>query len=485
MGTGFLWSWDSKPHSQIVDAALTIVSERDRMPQRLGAETWRLRYYVQMADWRDSFIAVSDNWATRTDTFGTVYAQFYANDYLLFPAAPVQFDHAPPGVLGAYHPFFLRALQALRTESSANAARWMGSLLHFVTDSGSPPHALGIHGELHTKMESWLDASRIDLTGYKPQLLGATDEEAAQGLVKRMNGLIAFSKLQAERMLPFAQADDRPHVEPLALESATETAKVTADVIHTLMTLAAQPPPRSGASLVAEVSAPPVTGMDMVGAKLMLIGTNYSTLAELSAIPANAHRGSWYPSSSFIAESEKLVKESVAYKGRFFFRNLPPGSYRGILERVGARPLFVGPLVLRAGQTLHAAWQLQPADCPGNLVRNPDFAVCWILPNIPDHWRFDKPHVQWLSDNMPVDAGEHYRAGYYGNGATSASVKLQWMDASWKPLDTPLMELPSGTTPAKGIDVVAPLKAVYARIVVDGSESPAASLHFVFLIRGN
>jgi len=31
--------------------------------------------------------------------------------------------------------------------------------LHFVTDTGSPPHALVYKGDIHTKMENWLDAS--------------------------------------------------------------------------------------------------------------------------------------------------------------------------------------------------------------------------------------------------------------------------------------------------------------------------------------
>ena len=455
----YLWSWDSKPHSQIVDAAVNLLSEKDHLPQRLGDETWRLRYYVQMADWRDCFVSASDHWTIRTENFEKVYTQFYANDYLLFPAAPSQFDHAPPGVLGAYHPFFLRALQALRTESPANAARWVGSLLHFVTDSGSPPHALGIHGQLHTKMESWLDASRIDLTGYDPQLLGPSDEEAAQGLIKRMNGLIAFSKLRAERMLPFAEANDRPHVEPIGMESATECAKVSADVIHTLVTLAWEAPKGKGASLIAEVSAPPVAGMDVLPAKLMLLGTNYSTL------------------------SEPLVEGSHAYRGSFSFRNLPPGTYQGVVERIGARPLFVGPLVLRPRRALHLSWQLQPSHPSANLIRNPDFGTSWAVPDTPDHWRFDKPHGQWLSDNTPVDAGERYRAGYQAKDITVPSVRLQWMEAHWKPLDTPLVELSSNATTPDGMELVAPPKAVYARCIVEGSKSPADSVQWVFLTR--
>ena len=479
----YLWSWDSKPHSQIVDATVNLVFEKDHLPQRLGIETWRLRYYVQMADWRDCFVSAADDWSDRTQDFGKVYAQFYADDYLLFPAAPYQLDHAAPGAYLAYRPFFLRSLQALRTESPANAARWIGSLLHFVTDSGSPPHVLLIHGDLHVKMEGWLDASRIDLTGYDPQLLGPSDEEAAQGLVQRMTCLIEFSTLRAKRMLPFAQANDRPHVEPIGLECATECSKVSADVIHTLMALTGKAPEGKGASLIAEVSAPQVAGMDVVPAKLILLGTNYSTLSELSAIPSNTYRGSFWPSSSFSAESENLVKESSVYRGNFSFRNLPPGTYQGVVERIGARPLFVGPLVLRPGPALHLSWQLQPSDPPGNIIRNPDFRICWAVSDAPDHWLFDKPHGYWLSGNTPVDAGTHYRAGYQAKGVTVPSVRLQWMEAHWKALNTPLVELSSIATKPNGVELVAPPKATFARCIVDGAKSPADSVQGVFLTR--
>ena len=53
------------------------------------------------------------------------------------------------------------AAPALLSESPANAARWLGSLLHFVEDTGSPPHAAEIRGPLHIKMENWIDAGKI------------------------------------------------------------------------------------------------------------------------------------------------------------------------------------------------------------------------------------------------------------------------------------------------------------------------------------
>ena len=46
---------------------------------------------------------------------------------------------------------------------------------------------------MHTKLENWVDAKAIAIDGYHPQLLGKTDDEAAAGFSKRMDGLIAFS----------------------------------------------------------------------------------------------------------------------------------------------------------------------------------------------------------------------------------------------------------------------------------------------------
>src|SRR5581483_228128 len=305
-----LAGWGDKPHADITDAALSVIPPEDEL-LRLGPEAYRLRMYVHLADWVESLVEVNERWEIGGVTFLSPSASFYTNDYLNFPASPRPNEHGLPGVRNTYRPFFARALQALRTESPANAARWTGTLLHYITDTGSPPHAAEIKGELHTKMENWLDASRIDMQGYRPQLLGASDAEASDGLVRRMEGLIAFSKERAERLRPLAESNNRPACEPIALESATETAKVTAGAIHTLLHLIVRAP--GGAELEADVTAPKFPLSQTMPAKLVLLGTNFSTLSDL----AEARRD--------------------GYQGVLHLRNLPPGTYRPVISRPGSK----------------------------------------------------------------------------------------------------------------------------------------------------
>src|SRR5581483_8282335 len=94
------------------------------------------------------------------------------------------------------------------------------------------------------------------LRDYRPQLLGRDDASAVAGLERRMDGLIARNAAIAKRMVPYADANDRARVEPLALDCAEETARVTADVLHTLLVLSGPQSATDGTSLVAFVTAP-------------------------------------------------------------------------------------------------------------------------------------------------------------------------------------------------------------------------------------
>jgi hypothetical protein len=69
--------------------------------------------------------------------------------------------------------FFSRALQALRTESVPNAGRWIGALLHFTEDCGSPAVAADISGDLRGKLEA--------LVARRPFTFRATSRSCSAG----------------------------------------------------------------------------------------------------------------------------------------------------------------------------------------------------------------------------------------------------------------------------------------------------------------
>jgi hypothetical protein len=447
-----LLAWGGTSHSLIVDAALTSIPAQDRITLRLGSEVRHLRNTVEMADWVNSLIVTHENWHVTTEDFPFVSSEYFGNDYLLFPAAPHVYSHVMPQVAETYTPFFLRTLQALRTEDDTNASRWMGALLHFVTDSGSPPHTIPVLGPNHTKMENWLDASKIDLGGYQPLLLGRTDAEATAGLQRRMAGLIARNKVIAQKMVPYAEKNDRASLEPLAMDCATETAKVAADVIHTLLVLTAVAPDNQTSSLFVAITAPTLSEHPLLPAKLVLLGTGYSTL------------------------SESVSVGTFGYTGSFHLSHLPPGRYRAAVERPGSETLFSGDLVLKAGHEVAVDWKLTSAH--DNLVQNPDFALRWVRPDAPDHWHYDAARKSWISDNIPVAVGSHYVASM--TEAAAPQIHLEWMAQHWKTTDDVAILLPGTGAPA---DVLVPATAIYARFVIDGIEPPNTHIRSLSLTR--
>ena len=360
------------PHTEIAQAALDAMGPEDPLIKHLGAaDAKRLAQYVWMADWRQQLMVRADE-------------VFYSDDVLLFPAAPKHYEHICPAVKSTYVPYFRRALQALRTESPHNAARWVGSLLHFTTDTGSPPHAAEINGPVHSKMENWLKAALIHLPGYQPQLLGADDATAEAGYLQRMDGLIAFSKERAQRCRADLDADRRDAVEPVVLESALETARVTADLLHTLGVLAAQP--ASGSTLTGKIIGPKIDHISLsrLPVKIILVGTLYSTL--------------------------------TGPDGSFSFQHLPTGDYKYVISAPGYVSEPQSVCVNTAGLALYPIDLSAQGD--GNLIRNPSFALRWVKPDGFDHRNFRSyfaklasktPERDWEGEWIPLQKDVQYQ----------------------------------------------------------------------------
>lgn len=338
------------PHTEITAAALAVLPQRERLEKYFGDDWQRLaKDYCWTADWQQ---------AVRPD--------HYADDYLLFPGMPAHLSHMLPEVRRTYEPYARRALRAVRTESPQNAARWIGSLLHFVQDSGSPPHTTGIGGELHSKMERWVDEAKIHIAGYQPKLLGKNDEEALRGFLERMERLVEFAKLRALKLKPLIEKLQVRANQPLELECALECARVTADVVHTLLTLGLAEPTKDGGTLHGKLNYRPPPGYATVPARVMLSGTTFATTTDA--------------------------------EGRFRFRNLPHGRYTVLILATGYEMEEIRDVTITATKPVELSPELRPDPVRGNLIRNPRFGLRWIRVNQPDWWTRDT-HKQgrWAS----------------------------------------------------------------------------------------
>lgn len=417
----FAWG----PHSQITQAALDVLGPNDPLAKHLGPSFARLTSYCLMGDWQRWFLKEPD---------GTIY---YADDYLIFPGQPKHSAHVMPGVMTSMEPYFRRSVQALRTETPANAARWIGALLHFTEDAGAPPHAQPGLAD-HSKMENWIDKTKIGIAGYRPQLLGRTEDEALAAFKKRMEGLVAFSKARAEKMAPLVKADDRPAVEPLGLECANECSRVSADLLYTLGQISLNPVPDS-ATIRGTIKTKADAPVDGRLAKIVIDGTNYSTLTDAA--------------------------------GRYEFRNLPAGSYTGRVFYPGCRmDNFTVKLEPGQARTINVLMvTLKPVQ---NLLRNPDLRVRWVKPDAPDTWF--KSNVGWESAVVPVTPGQKYALNIQWKYGVKGTAVVRWHTKSSPALPDSKEELP--VTEAQTDTVfTAPEKMVSACVIIK-TEGPVTDV---------
>ena len=363
------------PHPQITRAALEVLPNLPEVKQKLG----------------ESNVAALQDYCWLPDHRGRDLGSFYADDFLLIPDIPRHVGHVMPSVKVTFEPYFRRALLALRTETPTNACRQLGPLVHFVEDVGAPPHAkenCPHHGEL----ENWVKAELISIKGYQPKLLGNTDDEAVAGLLKRIEGLVEFSKERAERALPLVSQPhpDRSQVEPIILESALETARVTADVLYTVFTLGLKSGTEPGTTrLTVLVTASKLAENNDQEARVVLLGSPYSTLTE--AQPTN-RPDRWF--------------------GKGEFRNLPSGTYELAVYRPGALPAKM-TVTLAEGESKEIEITLSPTDPPQNLVYNPDFTLHTLPVETPDRWTVTThgDNKVWTSATIVVKPGTIYRCG--------------------------------------------------------------------------
>ena len=357
-------AWGS-PHRAITCAALAVQPEMARWRQELGADN----------------LTILEAHSDLPDRQGEDVGTFHADDYLLTRQVPVYPGHRVPAALQPIPAFFRRALQALRTETPVNALRQMCPLIHFAEDVGAPPHARP-NDTHHVQLENGPWEKGLSVAGYVPVALGANDTDAEAGILRRLRALAEFSAVRCDRGLQLLQAPGAggDAAGPVVLEAAQETARATADILHTVFTLGLAGP-RADASLSGRV-----TGSGGRDVRIVLLDTDTSTLA--------------------------LPDGEGGPGNRFVFFGLPPGEYRALASCRGCLPKVM-TVSLVQGQEAHLNIALEAGRVAGNLVENPDASASTLQSGVPDRWRArgGGAEREWRSAFVTVRSGETYRLG--------------------------------------------------------------------------
>jgi hypothetical protein len=450
------------PHKRITAAALEVLPEKERWYAELGREN----------------VEALVEYCMMPDEIGVEKPAYCVDDYLVFRALPAYARHTAPPVRDTLAPCFRRALQALRTETPVNACRQIGPILHFVEDAGAPPHT-GPGIPEHKALEGWIKGDDISIAGYQPRLLGANDEEALENLHRRVNALIEYSSQRRDRALPLVKAGEaeRAKVEAILLESAHETARVSADLLYTVFTLGLKKG-QAGPALEGWIEAPAIPGGNDKGARVVLLDTaRYEALVQ-AGYPAGDLTACATEYATLAATAADAPADT-GWRGRLEMRNLPAGEYRLLVVRTGAKWVVSEPVKLASGKAASVRVALPACDPPGNLVQNPDGRLCYLVPGVPDRWRqtttVDKVTLKtraWATGRMNLTPGRYRAAVVLKDPAATLRVCF----ADGKSQAAP----PTTTQPAELRFSVE--KATWAALAIETSKPWAQAIERAWLV---
>jgi len=191
------------------------------------------------------------------------------------------YPHAPPASYEAAAVHSRRALEALRDGKYEDGIRICGVLLHYVEDSGSFPHLQPFHRS--AQLHGLTDAALGD---YQPRRLTDDPEQAPEQVAQRVRELVEFAEqrlsaafegtgltldrakalcekeLTPAEVMSFVADFRKEHPDrwqALVQDAGRESGRASADVLHTLLSLAPlqappAPEPVPGANLVSNPS---------------------------------------------------------------------------------------------------------------------------------------------------------------------------------------------------------------------------------------
>ncbi|MBT3380258.1 MAG: hypothetical protein HN742_00915 [Lentisphaerae bacterium] len=128
-------------------------------------------------------------------------------------------DQAIEGLVGRYED----ACRAVEEGRGRDAIRFLGAAIHYLEDSGSPPHAGSVSGPYHMPAESLRDVSGIGIDGYVPTPSGDFQETVDE--------LAQFGREQCGDILALLEAGRADDVLPFQVACANRCARAVADLL--------------------------------------------------------------------------------------------------------------------------------------------------------------------------------------------------------------------------------------------------------------
>lgn len=231
--------WSEGPHKTITRAAIQVLPPWQQ--ELLGEEGDRLGGGYCLIP--DQVYSDKENarFAMREDKPGEVYLQ-----NLHLPAQQAE-------NLETLRYFMTRAVEALRSGKTGDAARYMGTICHQLEDYGSPSHT--VPGDnMFTLLQQFLPPSEamkdkllhspiesgeweLSISDHQPALLGLTVEEASWRLMHRLHEAVINARSTTIPIIQALYAEDPESVTTHQLKAATEDAKVVADALYTIISL--------------------------------------------------------------------------------------------------------------------------------------------------------------------------------------------------------------------------------------------------------
>jgi hypothetical protein len=240
-----LFGW-GQPHHAITRAALQVLPSWQK--EWLGEELKSLG---------DAYCMIPDNvysdkanakYAAMDSRRGEIYLQV-----LHLPTVQTEY-------LEVMTYFMEQAVTALRDGRRSDAARFMGTMCHQIEDYGSPSHTMPGDNQF-TLLQQFLPPSEImqdklmhgpiengdftvNITGYQPQMLGTSVNEAAWRLMHRVHEGILNARSTTIPILQALYADDTEAVMQQQMRAAVVDSQIVADAMHTILCLGTKQVPK-------------------------------------------------------------------------------------------------------------------------------------------------------------------------------------------------------------------------------------------------